>query len=309
MEVNELSKNAMGGTELMMNRLYNSGLDLSDFQIIPSRVRDLQEDKIKIYYCHDLADDPETNHLANGGWSKFNHIVFVSNQQMQQYIRKYNIPWSHCSVIENAIEPFQKHCVEKENYNPIRLAYTSTPHRGLDILLYVLDDIIKNTENQIYLDVFSSFKLYGWPERDEQFRNLFAFCENHPNITYHGTQPNHIIRKHLAEINHIWCLPSTWEETSCLSLIEALCSDNICVHSNLGALYETAGEKTIMYPYHENPYTHALLFKEALLNAINIISSNKHQPYFYWNIPKYMLKTYIDKWDTLLKNLKANSNK
>ena len=43
MEINELSKNAMGGTELMMSRLHkNVDKELLDkFQIIPSRVRDL----------------------------------------------------------------------------------------------------------------------------------------------------------------------------------------------------------------------------------------------------------------------------
>jgi UDP-glucose:(glucosyl)LPS alpha-1,2-glucosyltransferase len=59
MEVNELSVNAKGGTELMMERLYQS-LDkdlLEQCQIIPSRVRDLDETKVRILWQHDLPGD------------------------------------------------------------------------------------------------------------------------------------------------------------------------------------------------------------------------------------------------------------
>ena len=56
MELNELNKNAMGGTELMMKRLHDSiDQDLLDrFQIIGSRVRELKEDKVRILWLHDL---------------------------------------------------------------------------------------------------------------------------------------------------------------------------------------------------------------------------------------------------------------
>ena len=93
MEVNELSKNAKGGTELMMERLHAS-VDkelLDQCQIIPSRVRDLDESKIRILWQHDLPGDPESEHLKNGGHSRFHKIVFVSNWQMQAYINHYNI--------------------------------------------------------------------------------------------------------------------------------------------------------------------------------------------------------------------------
>ena len=57
-ERNELNKNSKGGTERMMEGLY-SRIDpelMSKFQIIPSRVRELQNDKIRIYWLHDLKN-------------------------------------------------------------------------------------------------------------------------------------------------------------------------------------------------------------------------------------------------------------
>ena len=181
-EKNELSEKAMGGTELMMERIYSS-LDpelLNKFQIIPSRVRELDENKVRILYCHDLPEDPESKHLENEGWRKFHRIVFVSNWQMQEYIRAYNIPWEHCVVMQNAITPIVNH--EKKR-DKIRLGYWSTPHRGLEILVPVFTKLAEKYEN-LELDVFSSFQLYGWKERDKQYEAVFDICKNHPKINY-----------------------------------------------------------------------------------------------------------------------------
>ena len=62
---NELDRNAMGGTELMKYALFDkleSNL-LDKFQIIPSRFRGLEKGKKPSYWVHDLAQDPEMQHL------------------------------------------------------------------------------------------------------------------------------------------------------------------------------------------------------------------------------------------------------
>ena len=88
---NEVNKNSQGGTEQMMTRLYNTLGDdfLEDFQIIPSRVRELDESKIRVLWCHDLPDDPESKHLRHGGHQKFHKLVFCSNWQQQKYIETF----------------------------------------------------------------------------------------------------------------------------------------------------------------------------------------------------------------------------
>ena len=57
---NEVNKNAHGGSENMMEQLLEFLPDsYSDkFQIILSRVRELDEDKVRILYLHDLSNDP-----------------------------------------------------------------------------------------------------------------------------------------------------------------------------------------------------------------------------------------------------------
>jgi glycosyltransferase involved in cell wall biosynthesis len=187
---------------------------------------------------------------------------------MQAYIQAYNIPWSKCMVLQNAIVPIDEH--EKPT-DKIRLAYWATPHRGLNILVPVFQKLCEKYDN-IELDVYSSFKLYGWEDQDKQFQPLFDACEADPKINYHGTVPNEELRERLKE-THIFAYPSTWPETSCICLMEAMSAGLLCVHPNFAALYETGANWTNMYQWNEDPNTHASHFYAALDASIESISN------------------------------------
>jgi len=260
---NETNEKSMGGTEQLTMKVAER-VDkklLADFQIVSSRVRELDEDKIRIFWAHDLPGDPESEFLSTAhGKDKFHKFVFVSNWQMQNYIARYQIPFSKCVVLRNFIDPFEN--FEKEEDGTIRIIYHTTPHRGLNILTPVFDKLCEKYDN-IELDVFSSFELYGWQERDKDFQNIFDALEANPKVRNHGTQPNDVVREALMK-SHIFAYPSTWQETSCLSLMEAMSSKNICVHSNFGGIYETASHWTNMYQMHENNNMHASAFYNML---------------------------------------------
>lgn len=270
------STNAMGGTELLKTELekrLSSDL-LDNFQIFVSRVEEpFDETKIRILWCHDLAEDFASNHLANEGWKNFHRIVFVSNWQMQSFIKRFSIPWSKCIVIQNAINPIEAH--KKPDDDIIRLGYWSTPHRGLNILIPVFDKLCQDYDN-LELDVYSSFNLYGWKERDEPYKDLFDKCRSHSRINYHGSVPNQDIRDAIKKID-ILAYPSTWEETSCLALIEAMSGGCVCVHSNYGALPETSANWTMQYQHLEDPSEHAGNFYLALRAAIDNLREDSIQ--------------------------------
>jgi UDP-glucose:(glucosyl)LPS alpha-1,2-glucosyltransferase len=270
-EVNELSQNSKGGTELQLKRIYDGKIPrelLEQFQIIPSRVREVDQTRYRLYYCHDLPGDPEANKaVGDGGWNRFHRCIFVSNWQAQRFMEAYKIPWSRCVVMANAIEPILG---EKEDPNDdgiVRLIYHTTPHRGLNILLPVFTKLLEKHPN-LHLDVFSSFKLYGWHTRDGEFKQLFDFMEANPeHITDHGSVSQDVVRKALANAD-IFAYPSIWPETSCLCLMEAMSAGLNCVHPNYGALYETAAGWTSMYHFHEDLHEHAKIFYMMLDNAI-----------------------------------------
>ena len=272
-ETNELNKKARGGTELMQERLHDSlpAELLSKFQLIPSRVRDIDPNKKAILWLHDLPNDPESQHLADAKLRKrFSRIVAVSDWQLQLYNLVLGVPYSECVVLKNAIYPID--ILEKEYDGTVRIIYHTTPHRGLGILVPVFEKLAERYDN-IELDVYSSFAIYGWEQRDEPYRQLFERCKAHPRIHYHGSVSNDEIRAALRR-SHIFAYPSVWPETSCLAAIEAFSAQNIVVCPNYAALPETCANFANMYSWTEDHQQHAERFMNVLENTIVQLQKN-----------------------------------
>ena len=313
----EQSTNAMGGTEMMRKRLIDNcnPEHLKNVAIHFSRPREMYDDVKNILYCHDLAEDPEmrnTLSLYNKGHENWDHLVFVTAWQRDQYVHQYKIPYSKTSVIHNAIEKEYDFPSDDKDYSTIRFIYHTTPHRGLELLVPVFDALTKVFDN-IHLDVYSSFSIYGWEQRDKPYEGLFKVIEEHPNMSYHGAVPNSEVLEAL-EKSHMFLYPNIWKETSCIALIEAIKSQVICIHPNYGALPETAQNATIMYDWNEDPQFHA---NYAFSVAKQVLESMKQNPNYFngftysdrFNLARNSVQSFQVMWNTLLRNLTHGGQK
>lgn len=306
-DVNEISKNSKGGTELM-----KMGLEerlpaelLEDFQIICSRVRKIEEDKIRVYWLHDLPEDPETNHLKQeASRDRFHKIVFCGNWQYNRYVDFLGVPQNDkCITLETAIEPIT---FDPKPMDEIRLIYTSTPQRGLELLVPVFEELCKKHDN-IVLDVFSSFSIYGWPESDKSFEALFERCRNHPKINYHGAQPNDVVREALKKA-HILAYPSIWMECNSRSVIEAMSAGALCVHPNFAGLSDTSGGLNFTYQWDQDKNAHANRFFGVLDHAISAVKQEELQNYLkfvkVYTDSRYNWTKVASQWKDMLEGLK-----
>jgi len=284
---------ANGGTEMMRRELF-SRVDeelLDKFQIICSRVRWIDPKKPTILWLHDTWDDPESQHLSDAERIKrFDRLVFVSNYQMNTYNMAHGVPYQSSIVLQNAIEPIP---AKEKKTDQVRLIYHTTPHRGLNIVVSAVRELAKQHGDYIHLDVFSSFEAYGWPARDEEFKELFQAIKDHPQMTYHGYQPNETVRAALQDA-HVFTYPSVWPETSCIAAIEAMSAECEVVCPNFAALPETTANFAAMYQYSEDITHHANVFANVLNSTIkNRFSDNTLRKLKFQ-------KTYIDNfynWD------------
>lgn len=299
-------KGAMGGTEMMMQGLKDRvSSDLLDqFQIICSRVSEL-EDKPRILWLHDLWNDPAAQHLKDpDSRERFEKLVFVSNYQLNTYNMGLGVQYNESIVMKNAIEPIE---YKEKGDDVVRLIYHTTPHRGLNILVAAFEALAEDYGDRIHLDVYSSFNAYGWPQRDEPYQNLFAQIEAHPQMTYHGYQPNDVVRKALQEA-HIFAYPNTWVETSCIAAIEAMSAGCQVVCPNLGALPETTGGFATMYQFEEDMNVHANKFVNILNHAIHmqLNDQNFKQKMLFqknWVDNNYNWNVRSQEWTFFLKDL------
>lgn len=307
-EFDEFSKPAMGGTEIIKYELQERLPQelLSKFQIICDRITTLDSSKIRLFWVHNTADQVDTRHLANRGWEKFHKIIFISHYQKEDYQRTYGIPPSHCVVIPYGIHPVQV----QEKSKDLQLIYCSTPHRGLSLLVDVFEEIADDYE--ISLRVHSSYSIYGWNERQQEFEksSLYARMNQHPRIQNLGFTKHDELLKSFSQ-SHIFAYPCVYKETFCLSLLEALSSKCLAVHPDYSCLPETASNWSLMYSYHENPIEHKKVFKDTLIRVIENYSSyethlNKQKDYvdsFYdWNV-------IIPKWISFLESIQDTKPK
>jgi UDP-glucose:(glucosyl)LPS alpha-1,2-glucosyltransferase len=306
-EENEVSLNSQGGTE-QTKRSYGMLIPDSlqkEFQIIPSRVRNIEEDKIRIYWVHDLGQDPEVSHLKDlSSRNRFHKVVWNSNWQFENACVNLHLPRDQKNeIIETGVHliPY----IPKDP-NKTNLIYFSTPQRGLELLIPTVDNLSKKYP-YIHLDVFSSYKIYNWPEADKKFEKLYDTIRNHPNMTYHGTASHSVIIDYLQKA-HILAYPSIWQETSCRVLIESMMAGLMCVHPNLAVLPETSGNLTLMYQFQDDHSAHASLFHHYLEHAIQTVHDSATQNYLSGFVRTYAemrfgIKNITKKWEMLMTHL------
>lgn len=278
--IDYVAANAASGTELMMKGLdQRLSKDLNDKFSIGRAVGLFKHNPtVNIYWTHNLPTqriipEIEEHQTLNSPdrWSIIDGVVFVSEWQKQEYIKHYNfteLDYPYLKVLKNAIIPIEPHTKPSGN---IKLIYTSVPERGLQIL-YNVFEVLSKKYNDIELDVYSSYKIYGIPKADLVHKKAIDACRAHPKINYYGTVSNSEIRKGFKQA-HIFAYPSKFQETSCISLIEAMSAGCVCVHPDIAGLSETAGGYTNMYETPKNLGEYHVFLERALEQAIDQVRS------------------------------------
>jgi glycosyltransferase involved in cell wall biosynthesis len=187
------------------------------------------------------ADQPLVESLAQpeerDAWNGF---AFVSDWQQQQFITRFDIASHKTRVIRNAISPaFAETPLAPawfERGEPPVLVYTSTPFRGLDVLLMAFRDIRRELP-ELRLRVFSSMAIYQVRAAQDEYRQLYVQCvaDGHE---YRGPVGQGKLAQELRGVAGL-AYPSTYEETSCIAVLEAMASGAFIFTTRFGALPET----------------------------------------------------------------------
>lgn len=262
----------MGGTELMyeelMKRLpqeYKDKFSIFNYPVYADKTK-------PTVYWNQLSYDQEAVQFLSTpeNVSSIDQFVYVSHWQSEQFRKQFNVPGYKTQVLKNAcIDVKQRQTGPRSK---VKLCYTSTPWRGLDVLLHAWE--LTNTQD-CELHVFSSTKIYGKDfaiNNENKYQDLYDKCQNLEGVVYRGSIPNEELRDELPTFD-ILAYPNTFEETSCISVIEALSAGLRVVCPNLGALPETTEGWARMYPYLANKKLHALKFADILEEEIQKIKN------------------------------------
>ncbi|MCU0547382.1 MAG: tetratricopeptide repeat protein [Oscillatoriaceae cyanobacterium Prado104] len=172
-------------------------------------------------------------------------LVFVSDWQRSQFCSRFGIDLNRCHVLRNAIAPcfanlFSDNVsILAQKSRPPILAYTSTPFRGLDILLKVFP-AIRQAVPGTKLKVFSSMKVHQIDGNADEifFGELYRQCQETEGVEYIGSVPQPELVRQLRSVA-VFAYPNTYSETSSIAVMEAMASGCRIVTSELAALPET----------------------------------------------------------------------
>jgi len=249
--------NPRGGTELQMEFLerYVKKELLDKVQIttsVPEKIP-LDPSKVNILWQQNSYDQPnlvpwfknKNNH------DKYDWYVFNSHWSYEKYRMMFDVPTDKSVVIKNAVDKIEPSKLDYKKGDPIKLIYTSTPWRGLNVLLAAMQ-LVENP--LIQLDVYSSTQVYGdqfKSANDDRYKDLYEQAKLLKNVNYIGYKPNEFIKDNLKNY-HMFVYPNIWEETSCIAAIEAMAAGLYCITTDYGALFETCAEFSAYVPYEQD---------------------------------------------------------
>ena len=303
-----------GGTELQhkfLEKYVDKDL-LDKFQIctsVPGKVP-LAKNKINILWQKMAPDQPQFQDFFKDKKqiNQYDYFVFNSHWNYEQFRKTFSLPEHRCTVIKNGIPDITKRDPEPRR-DKIKLIYHPTPWRGLSVLLGAMQ--LVNNPN-IILDVYSSTQVYGddyKKEHDHIYKDLYDQARKLPNVNYIGYKPNDYILDNLHTYD-AFVYPNTWEETFCISALEALACGLYVATTDNGALYETCTEFPIYIPYDKNWENLAQQFAaviDGIASQINTEGCRNHlkfQQNFFNHF--YNWKTIAGHWTGFLQGALQN---
>lgn len=228
----------MGGTEIMVNTLASHlGAKLKAINLVVNDEPTLHDGRPLVVWIHHDVDQDAIQWIHDKAKTNAVHrFVFVSDWQRARFVTHFGLNPTKCVTLRNATDV---PAVSNDRTPGLKrkFAYTSTPFRGLSVLLDAWE-LMDRPEAELH--IWSSMKLYGPDIDDSQFQALYAKAKALPNVFYHGIAPNAELRQALKDID-VLAYPSTFRETSCLSVVEAMAAGCRILCPDLGALKETCG--------------------------------------------------------------------
>jgi len=218
---------------------------------------------------------------VRAGWDRIACVSQWHAASMQQH---YGLDPQRVAVLRNAISPAFANlfpdaaALASAKSSMSELAYTSTPFRGLNILASVFP--VMHSQNALLrLRVYSSMKVYNVDESKDAYGHIYARCRSTPGIEFVGSLPQPALATALKSAM-ILAYPNTFEETSCIAVMEAMAAGLLVVTSDLGALPETTMGRAVLVPGRQDISDRARFaqaYYDELVATLRLIGTNPQQ--------------------------------
>lgn len=190
---------------------------------------------------------------------KFKGVICISEWQKRFVMKHTKIDEQAIYVSRNAIYPKRFNGPTPVDRTPFRFVFTSDPNRGFNNFVEMIP-WIKERYPQ------STFYLFGRLEQvsDEDMARAKAMSD------YVFISPRVSQEQLVTELkkSDVWLYPTSFDETYCISAVEAMAAGCLVASINEAALCEIVGDRGVMVDYTTREETNRALF-EALCKVLD----------------------------------------
>jgi glycosyltransferase involved in cell wall biosynthesis len=184
-----------------------------------------------LLWIHDV--EPFGNEFQTG--PAFRGLVALSNCHKLAILKSFPMPEQYIKVIGNALTPHPELLVYPKK--PLQCIYTSSPDRGLDIMIKIILKAVK-TLPTITLTIYANEELIH-PESMQRIRA-------HPErFTLLPRTTSKELHRSFSESDY-WIYPTSFIETYCITALEAQYYQCVCITTGVGSLSEIVGQRGIL---------------------------------------------------------------
>lgn len=180
-------------------------------------------------WCHDLIAPGIENH------QNYKEVLALSQFHKDFLINLAGVPANKIRITRNGIDPNRFKILPDKEGN--RVIWSSSPDRGIERAIRVMDVVVKevpDAELHCYYGFDNMLKM-GKSSHVESIQRMIS---ERPYIKFHGNIPQKELTLEMAK-SKVWLYPTSFQETFCITALEALCCKTYPVTRNYGALENT----------------------------------------------------------------------
>ena len=163
------------------------------------------------------------------------HVICLTNWHANNIIENHAYFKNKIKIINNGINisDFKWNCREKIKN---KFIWSSCAYRGLHLILNLWDKVLEKIPDAT-LDICS---YETFPKNSEE-TEMKQIIDKHESIVHHGKLDTNALYD-LASKCEYWLYTNTFPETSCITAMEMLMSEVVCLYYPLAGLNDTIGE-------------------------------------------------------------------
>jgi beta-1,4-mannosyl-glycoprotein beta-1,4-N-acetylglucosaminyltransferase len=194
-------------------------------------------------WAHDIilnnyGCNTEVNEILNKWNDKINGCICLTEWHKNLFQSSYHQLKDKINIINNGIVPDKFDLTVKKVEN--RFVYSSCSERGLERLLELWPKIISDLPNaELYICSYNKF-----PQNHLEYK-LDKIIQKFDSVKHVGSLNRNELYNLMSSSDY-WLYTTCWHETSCITAMEMLMAEVICLYYPIGGLVNTLGDYGIV---------------------------------------------------------------